>query len=147
MDFLLACKHWSWMVFTRIGSGLWIAIWMSIYIVWIGLNYTEFLFTRMRKNIAYLYKRAIFQTFWKPDCCTKSLFSELETPYFGSSFVFSSPLNLRGQILPNLTFWIQKWHITPKSRYHYSKIFVSWDKCMEFWFCLKYAVFGFKMSN
>ena len=28
-------------------------------------------------------KRSIFQTFWKPDCCTKSLFFELETSNFG----------------------------------------------------------------
>ena len=75
-------------------------------------------------------KRSILQTFWKTDCVTRSLFFELETPYFGSSFVFSSPLNLQGQILPNLTFWTQKWHISLKSRYHYSKIFASWDKCM-----------------
>ena len=75
-------------------------------------------------------KRSIFQTFWRLYCVTKSLFFELETPNFGSSYVFSSPLNLRGQILPNLTFWTQKWHISLKSRYHYSKVFVSWDKCM-----------------
>ena len=75
-------------------------------------------------------ERAIFQTFWKLHCVTKSLFIELETPNFGSSFVFLSPLNLRGQILPNLTFWTQKWHISLKSRYHYSKIFASWNKCM-----------------
>ena len=31
----------------------------------------------------FLRKRAIFQTFWKPDCCPKSLFFELETSNFG----------------------------------------------------------------
>ena len=50
------------------------------------------------------FERAIFQIFWKDDCCTDFLFFELETSNFGSSFVFSSPLNLRGPILPNLTF-------------------------------------------
>ena len=75
-------------------------------------------------------ERAIFQPFWKLHCVTKSLFFELETPNFGSSYVFSSLLNLQGQILPNLKFWTQKWHISLKSRYHYSKAFVSWDKCM-----------------
>ena len=50
------------------------------------------------------FERAIFQTFWRLHCVTKSLFFEIETSNFGSSFVFSSPLNLQGQILPNLTF-------------------------------------------
>ena len=33
------------------------------------------------------FKRSIFQTFWKPDCCTKSLFFELETSNFGYLFI------------------------------------------------------------
>ena len=53
---------------------------------------------------ALLVVSAIFQTFWRVHCVTKSLFFELETPNFGSSYVFSSLLNLQGQILPNLTF-------------------------------------------
>ena len=44
------------------------------------------------------HKRAIFQTFWRLHCVTKSLFFELETPYFGSSYVFLSPLKWRGRI-------------------------------------------------
>ena len=35
--------------------------------------------------LGYMY---IFQTFWKPDCCTKSLFFELETSNFGYLFIF-----------------------------------------------------------
>ena len=34
------------------------------------------------------FKRAIFQTFWKPDCCTKSLFLDLETLNFGYLLIF-----------------------------------------------------------
>ena len=41
--------------------------------------------------------RAISQTFWRLHCVTKSLFIEIETSNFGSSFVLSSPLNLWGQ--------------------------------------------------
>ena len=78
-------------------------------------------------------KRAIFQTFWRLYCCTKSLFFEIETSNFGSSYVFASPLKWRGRILPNLTFWTPKWLFQVKSRYHYSKISVSWDKCMKLW--------------
>ena len=46
-------------------------------------------------------------------CCAKFLFFKLETSNFGSSYVFSSPLKWEGggRILPNLTFWTQKWHI------------------------------------
>jgi hypothetical protein len=36
----------------------------------------------------YEFKRRIFQTFWKPDCCTKSLFLELETFNFDYLLVF-----------------------------------------------------------
>ena len=32
-------------------------------------------------------------------------------PKFWLQLCFLSPLNLQGQILPNLTFWTQKWHI------------------------------------
>jgi hypothetical protein len=42
----------------------------------------------------------------------KILFLELETSNFGSSHVFRSPLKWQGQILTNLTFIIQKWHIS-----------------------------------
>ena len=44
----------------------------------------------------------------------KSLFFELETSNFGSSFVFSRRLNLRGQILLYCTDGTQKWHISGK---------------------------------
>ena len=59
-------------------------------------------------------QRAIFQTFWKVHCCTKSLFFDIETSNFGSSYVFLSPLKWRGRILHNLTFWTQKRHISSK---------------------------------
>ena len=42
----------------------------------------------------------------------KNLFLELETSNFGSGPVFLSPSTWWGQILPNLTFRIQKWHIS-----------------------------------
>jgi hypothetical protein len=42
----------------------------------------------------------------------KNLFLELETSNFVSSHVFLSPLKWQGQILPNLAFIIQKWHIS-----------------------------------
>ena len=58
---------------------------------------------------------------------------QLETSNFGSSYVFSSPSKWGGRFLPNLTFWTPKRHISGKCRYHYSKICVSWDKCMKFW--------------
>ena len=72
----------------------------KVRIVWVG--------HKIWKNLPL--KRSIFQTFWKVHCVTKSLFFELETPNFGSSYIFSSPLKLQGQILPNLTFWTQKWY-------------------------------------
>ena len=78
-------------------------------------------------------KRSIFQTFWKKHSCAKFLSFELETSNFGSSYVFSSPSKWGGRFLPNLTFWTPKRHISGKCRYHYSKICVSWDKCMKFW--------------
>ena len=77
------------------------------------------------------FERSIFQTFWKVHCWSKSLFFEVETSNFGSSYIFLSPLKWRGRIWPNLTFWMSKRHISGKCRYHYSKIFVSWDKCMK----------------
>ena len=58
------------------------------------------------------FERAIFQTFWRVHCCTKSLFFEIETSNFGSSYVFSSPLKWQGRIWPNLTFWTQKGHVS-----------------------------------
>ena len=39
-------------------------------------------------------------------------FFEVETSNFGSSYVFSSLLKTEDRILPNLTFWTQKWHIS-----------------------------------
>ena len=36
----------------------------------------------------YYYKRGIFQTFWKPDCCPDFLFLELETSNFGYLPIF-----------------------------------------------------------
>ena len=78
-------------------------------------------------------ERSIFQTFWKKHSCAKFLSFELETSNFGSSYVFSSPSKWGGRFLPNLTFWTPKRHISGKCRYHYSKICVSWDKCMKFW--------------
>ena len=59
-------------------------------------------------------KRSIFQTFWKVHCVTKSLFFEIETSNFGSSYVFVSPLKWQGRIWPILTFWTQKCHIWGK---------------------------------
>ena len=53
-------------------------------------------------------KRSIFQNFWKVHCWSKSLFFEIETSNFGSSYLFLSPLKWRGRIWPNLTFWILK---------------------------------------
>ena len=38
--------------------------------------------------VRFAVKRSIFQTFWKPDCCTKSLFFELETSNFGHLLIF-----------------------------------------------------------
>ena len=96
-------------------------------------------------------KRAIFQTFWKVHCCTKSLFFEIETSNFGSSYVFSSPLKWQGWIWPNLTFWIQKRHIIAriiqvKCRYHYSKIFVSWVRDFKLWL-LAYFLISFNCAK
>ena len=34
------------------------------------------------------FERAIFQTFWKDDCCTNSLFIKLETSNIGYLFIF-----------------------------------------------------------
>ena len=59
-------------------------------------------------------QRAIFQTFWKTYNCTIFSFFEIETSNFGCSYVFSSPLKWWGRIWPNLTFWIQKRHISGK---------------------------------
>ena len=39
-----------------------------------------------------------------PNSCTDSLFLELETSNFGSSYVFTSPLKWASRILPNCTF-------------------------------------------
>ena len=78
-------------------------------------------------------QRSIFQTFWKKHSCAKFLSFELETSNFGSSYIFLSPSKWGGQFLPNLMFWTPKRHISGKCRYHYSKICVSWDKCMKFW--------------
>ena len=36
----------------------------------------------------YVLERSIFQIFWKPHCCTKSLFLELETSNFGYLLIF-----------------------------------------------------------
>ena len=72
-------------------------------------------------------------TFWRLRCCAKSLFFELETSNFGSSYVFSSPLKWAGRILPNCTFLRKKRHISGKIRYHYAKIFVSWVRDFKFW--------------
>ena len=41
-------------------------------------------------------KRAIFQTFWKPDCCPDFLFLELETSNFGYLLIFLFSLTLQG---------------------------------------------------
>ena len=43
-----------------------------------------------------------------------SLFFEIETSNFGSSYVFLSPLKWWGRFLLNLTLWIQNWHISGK---------------------------------
>ena len=42
-----------------------------------------------------LINRAIFQTFWKNDCCTKFLFFELETLNFGHLPIFLFPLTVQ----------------------------------------------------
>ena len=47
------------------------------------------------------FKRAIFQTFWKPDCCTKSLFLELETSNFGYLLIFLFLLAVQSGRLQN----------------------------------------------
>ena len=44
----------------------------------------------------------------------KKLFLDLETSNFDYSHVFSSLWKWQGQILPNLTIWTQKWHISGK---------------------------------
>ena len=41
------------------------------------------------------FKRAIFQTFWKDDCCPKSLFFELETSNFGYLLIFLFSLTVQ----------------------------------------------------
>ena len=35
-----------------------------------------------------VWKRSIFQTFWKQDCCARLLFIELETSNFGYLLIF-----------------------------------------------------------
>ena len=45
-----------------------------------------------------MFKRAIFQTFWRVHCCPDSLFFEIETSNFGSSYVFLSLLKWQGWI-------------------------------------------------
>jgi hypothetical protein len=42
-----------------------------------------------------LFKRSIFQTFWKDDCCAKFLFFELETLNFGYLFIFKFSLTVQ----------------------------------------------------
>ena len=43
-------------------------------------------------------QRAIFQTFWKPDCCTKSLFFELKTSNFGYLLNFAKPCKVSARL-------------------------------------------------
>ena len=76
-------------------------------------------------------ERAIFQNFWRVHCCTKSLFFEIETSYFGSRYVFLSPLKWRGPNWPNLTFWTQKRHISGPGFYLglYLKYAIMNSKC------------------
>ena len=98
----------------------------------LGINFLSFQHWKWIQG-QHTIKRSIFQTFWKKHSCAKFLSFELETSNFGSSYVFSSPSKWGGRFLPNLTFWTPKRHISGKCRYHYSKICVSWDKCMKFW--------------
>ena len=104
----------------------------SIFFQRCNISFKPVLF--LSKLFLILYPSCLKGVFSKPSgdyiVVPNFCFFEVETSNFGSSYVFSSLLNLRGQILPNLTFWTQKWHISLKSRYRYSEIFVSWDKCM-----------------
>ena len=69
---------------------------------------------------------------WRVHCCTKSLFFEIETSNFGSSYIFLSPLKWQGRILPNLTFWTQNWHISGKIQVPLFQN-VSWVRDFKFW--------------
>ena len=84
----------------------------------------ELEFKRARETLftLELHKDKRGQTFFNIEFGT---YLALETSNSGSSFIFLSPLNLWGQILPNLTFQTPKWLFQVKCRYHYSKIFVS----------------------
>ena len=73
----------------------------------------------------------------------KKLFLDLETSNFDYSHVFSSLWKWQGQILPNLTIWTQKWHISGKIQVLKKQLF----GIMVSGFYLKYAVFEFKMSS
>ena len=59
----------------------------------------------------------------------KNLFLELETSNFGCSHVFLRPLKWRGQILPYVTFRIQKPHISGKipGKIHKYQIMSKWQ--------------------
>ena len=78
-------------------------------------------------------ERAIFQTFWRVHICTKSLFFEIETSNFGSSYVFSRPLKWQGRILPNLTFWLPKRHISGKIQHVWRQNLMSLTQETLFW--------------
>ena len=67
----------------------------SVYLVLILENFVKSLYV----------KRSIFQTFWKPDFGARFLFLKLG---------FFEPVEMGRSILPNLTFWTQKRHISGK---------------------------------
>ena len=66
------------------------------------------------------FERSIFQTFWKPYCCTKSLFFELETSNLGYLLIFWFPLSVQ-----SFSKFGQHWFYT----------FYKGPPFEVFWFC------------
>ena len=57
------------------------------------------------------FKRSIFQTFWKLQRCTKSLFFKLETSNFGTHVFWWTRPNFAHFSPPHVFWWTQKPHV------------------------------------
>jgi hypothetical protein len=114
---------WCKMALAEVGVSL---PWWCHALVLLVPGYWSLFLNLSPKSATLPSERAIFQTFWRLHCCTDSLFFEIETSNFGSSYVFWNPLKWQGWILLNFTFWIRNWHISCKIQV---PLFCSCKKC------------------